>query len=179
MLSSLLISISGAFSTGKTTLVEALRQAIPDATFIADGGRVARSALASFDWARPDTRAFLYWYQLVREAQTTAPVILCDTSLIDVLAHHQLYGIGSPPDVALHDRRYDLALLCDAADVALVDDGLRDTDHGRRAALDLLIREHAQQLAKNIVEIGGDPSCRNARALDVIQAARNAATGRA
>lgn len=174
MLGGLLISISGAFSTGKTTLAEALLRAIPDSILILDGGRAARSAIADFDWARPDTRAFLYWYQLVREAQATAPVILCDTSLIDVLAHHRLYGIAPPLDVALHDRRYDLALLCNAVGVSLVDDGLRDTDHGRRAELDLLVRDHARQLARNRFEISGDPSWRLARAIDLVRTARNA-----
>ncbi|MEI6644146.1 MAG: ATP-binding protein [Novosphingobium sp.] len=174
----LLISVSGAFSTGKTTLVEALRQVIPDAVIIADGGRAARAAVRDFDWARADARSFLYWYQLVREAEVSAPVVLCDTGLIDVLAHHQLYGIELPPDVALHNRRYDLALLCNAVEVELVDDGLRDTDHGRRAELDLLIREHARQLARNSVEIGGDPSWRLAKALDLVRTAREAAGGR-
>lgn len=177
MSGSLLISVSGTFSAGKTTLTEALFEALPDAVVITDGGRAARSALGSFDWARPDARAFLYWYQLVREAQASAPVLLCDTSLIDVLAHHQLYGIALPPDVARHDRRYNLALLCNAMELPLVDDGLRDTSHSRRAELDNLIRDHARQHAECSVEISGNPSQRLERALDLIRTARNAVIG--
>lgn len=178
MLAQPLVSVSGAFCAGKTTLVSALRALRPEFAIVDEGATLSKSRVPEFDWEQPDTRAFLFWFQLVRErAEPVAPLVLCDTSRIDIMAHYALYGM-SPPEhwSRLMLRPYDLTLICPYDEVQLVGNGIRDTDAWRRVRLHDLVCSWATDMSRDIQVLSGSPDERVEQALVLIDRLVDAGT---
>lgn len=160
-----LVSVSGTFCSGKTTLVSMLAASDPGIVTLEEGATFAKSAYPPFDWEKPDARAFLFWFQVVRERQQAhAPVLVSDTSRIEIAAHYRLYGLPMPDWSALPVARYDLALVCDYGTVPLVDNGIRDLDPDRRARLHDLVLTEARRLSREVHILTGTAEERLAHA---------------
>ena len=143
------VVVTGAFSTGKTTLIEALDLALRTrqfrVTLVPD---VARSC--PFPLNQQQTDAASIWLtttQISRELSASAAspeIILCDRGIPDILAHQEDL-LSSGRGAGLEPMRPFLEKWCGTYDIVLataVDenlpplvDGLRVTDSGYRAHL--------------------------------------------
>jgi nicotinamide riboside kinase len=144
------VIVTGAFSTGKTTLVGSLADAlIGSGITVARLPDVARNCPVTLNSDQTDDASlWLLTTQISREIAAAfgmEQVLLCDRGVPDVLAHHLVVrerdGEGR---VALLDRfldiwleTYDLILLSRVDEsVPIMSDGLRDGDAAYRTMLD-------------------------------------------
>jgi len=144
------VIVTGAFSTGKTTLVGALAAALVGSGFtVARLADVARSCPVPLNSDQTDDASlWLLTTQVAREiAAALGPeqVLLCDRGVPDVLAHHlEVRDRDGASTVALLDRfldswleTYDVILFSRVDEsIPIVSDGLRVGDPTYRRMLD-------------------------------------------
>jgi nicotinamide riboside kinase len=144
------VIVTGAFSTGKTSLVESLADALIGLGLtVARVPDVARNCPVSLNANQTDDASlWLLTTQVSREiAAALGPeqVMLCDRGVPDVLAHHfEVLALNGGGRVRLLDRfldswlgTYDLILFSRVDEsVPIVRDGLRAEDAGYRTMLD-------------------------------------------
>lgn len=137
------VVISGAFSTGKTTLAAALtRQLGLEGRTVSDIGDVARdSPLPLHRDQTPHASAWLIGTQIARESEVSrqdVDLILCDRAVFDVLSHTLLIQPSSPAEEQLIARVWALGRAwADTYDLVLataIDEGLPPTADGLRVA---------------------------------------------
>jgi len=151
------IAISGAFSSGKTTLFNRLSPLFPDLHANAEIASAAKLAFPQLDWRRVDVRGYLRWAQIIaeRSCDTTGVAGLFDGSYTDVLVHEQVFGVDIVPlTPEWEPSRYALTLLCNPADAPLEDNGIRETDARLRLDIQarLIVEAHARSARVVLLE---------------------------
>lgn len=131
------IAIVGGESTGKSTLVTDLAQAL-DTEFAAE---FAREYLTPKDgqYTLPESLTIiegqLKWEDeaATRANDANKPLIICDTEAISTMLWAEWNFGESLPQVheLIKDRHYDLFVLCSPTDMAWDDDGLRKSPTSR------------------------------------------------
>jgi len=152
------VSISGAFSSGKTTLAETILSQRQNVGFVPEVATYARVTIPGFNWATSDGRAYMFWQQVVweTEALKSHKTVIVDTGIIEVIAHQIEFGLSVPNFWYRYaEGRYGLAFICDPSDVAIVDNGIRCTDPVLRHRLHLRIRDLVENFAKEVYVVSG------------------------
>lgn len=175
------ILVTGPFSTGKTTLVDALEPALRfRGLSVIRLEDAARSCPFPLNKAQTDEAStWLATTQVSRELSATAMapnIILCDRGVPDILAHQEELresGKGAlfesmRPFLEQWSKTYDtvLATLVDS-NISPIADGLRLADAEYRAKL----LEHSKAVLARFVEpvwLSNDPEERIVQALDAI-----------
>jgi nicotinamide riboside kinase len=175
------IAVLGAESTGKSTLVQALQQALAT-----EGRRVAHvgEVLREFCAARGRTPQRHEQTDIAAEqmrridvAARAHDVVIADTTAVQIAVYSELvFGDRSLYDDALRAQaRCRHTLLC-AVDLPWVADGLqRDGPHVREP-VDRLLRAALQRHGPGYAVVGGQGPARLAAALAALQPAASAAT---
>jgi NadR type nicotinamide-nucleotide adenylyltransferase len=131
------ICLTGAESTGKTTLARRLAEHF-DTEWIREYGRdyTVEKIMAGTGgvWETPDFVHIAHMQQHLEDeaARIAGPLLFCDTDALATSLWHERYlGFVDPEVHALADsRQYDLFVLC-GDEVAYEHDGVRDTEHQR------------------------------------------------
>jgi nicotinamide riboside kinase len=166
------IVVTGAYSTGKTTLVQDLAdtlarrgvglQVLPD---------ISRTCPMPLNTDQTDdTTLWLIGSQISAEvaaAASGADVVLCDRGIPDILSHH-LEVLGRRPERRVELLRafldewvstYDLLLLSRVDEtIPVVADGLRVTDPAYRSLLDLYAAQVVEGRAASVTLPFGEPA---------------------
>jgi nicotinamide riboside kinase len=170
------IAVLGAESTGKSTLVLALQQALAiEGRRVGDVGEVLREFCAAQGRTpRQHEQAGIAAEQTrrIETAAQTHDVVIADTTALQIAVYSELvFGDCSLYDTALRAQaRYRHTLLC-AVDLPWVADGLqRDGPHVREP-VDTLLRAALQRHGPGYAVVGGQGPARLATALAVLQPA--------
>jgi nicotinamide riboside kinase len=154
------ISVTGTFSSGKTTLSESLKRADVRINLLNELSAEAKSKIPEFDWSTTDGRGFLFWAQAMREVDhikaslNMGQIALIDGSIIDAVAYSRIYQVR-PPDVwKAYVNRYDFVLLCDPS-IPLVEDGIRIPDQSHRMKVHYEILRVLDEARVDRLEIAG------------------------
>ncbi len=176
------VIVTGAFSTGKTTLVAALEENLERAgvavTHLIDLAR--ECPLPLNEMQNDEASLWLLTTQISREieaSQRTEDVLLCDRGVPDIFAH-LLDHSGSHgadwletivPFVNKWITTYDVVLFSRVDEmIAIVPDGLRSEDAAYRTRLDKRAIE-ALSLRSNVIELDNAFKVRLAQALEAIK----------
>lgn len=173
------VSLSGSYSTGKTTLAKACLAPLrarygPDFSYIEE---VARTVIArGFGLDRAATiDSYVVYIQLQLEAEREAdtPHVLSDRSLIDLLAYIRYNDEASVPKyvtemleevVWLESRYFDV--YCHLPiEFPLQDDGVRTVDEQYRAAIDDTLVSVFERYGVTVRTVTGSPDERRATLL--------------
>lgn len=154
------ICISGAFSSGKTSMVQSIASIVPGSRIVKEYARSIKEAHPQIDWRDPVIRNHVLFAQIVLEAEAESEnpdIVLCDSGVIDCMAHS--VALGLPPHTYIaeryHTSRYDLVFCCDPTDVPLEDDGLRFTDRELRQRLDTAVQEICVEIGYEPIRLAG------------------------
>lgn len=144
------IVITGAPSSGKTTLVEALQR--EGYTVVPESAREVLSG-SGLDESGADVQTMIEALQMRKEASLASDQdCVLDRALPDSLAYRRLGGI---PELALRKavdaRRYGLVFLCQFGQH--IPDGLRKDDQVRAIELERLLRDVYHELGCPVVEL--------------------------
>lgn len=168
------VVIAGTFSSGKSTLVADLFQALrPKSLLLADECRPVLDAIPQIDWHVPDVRSYLLVRQVLVEAENrSSELTVIDGGVINVLGHDRAL-LSPAPDRSvllrsLGHERYDLVFLCDPADVAVEDDGQRYTDVDLRQEIHQHVLRVLEEEHYEYVILSGTPQNRLEVALRTI-----------
>jgi len=171
------LSISGTFSSGKTTVVNSIRASVPNAIILAEHAWNIKSLFPQIDWTSQIVRDYMLFSQLVREKEIVAlnVPIICDTGVLESIAHSLVFGLN--PRVELleelfHDP-YDLLFICDYKEVFLVDNNVRETNPELREKLHDAILRVARNLGYNPIFLTGDADERTHSVLDALDKFRS------
>jgi nicotinamide riboside kinase len=152
------VAISGAFSSGKTTLFNRLTLLFPQLVPHVELATMAKSLCPTIDWWRDDVRGYLRWAQILAERNIDAAggTGLFDGSYADAVAHERafnsmLQAVPSESD----PLPYDLTLVCDPADVAVEINGIRESDDELRTRIHKFILEEVDQRSHRVVTLSG------------------------
>ncbi len=154
------ICLNGAGSTGKTTLARRLADHY-ETDWVREYGRdytVEKVAAGTAGtWDTPDLVHIAHMQQVLEDEATrlAGPLLFCDTDALATQLWHERY-VGHPdPEIqALIDgRQYDLYVLC-GDEIALEDDGVRDTDE-LRGWMQQRFREELEKRPEPWIEAGG------------------------
>jgi nicotinamide riboside kinase len=168
------IAIVGAESTGKSTLAQALTQALAEAT----GLRCALVPEWLRQWCdregrtpRADEQAGIAAGQHARieAAAATHDIVVCDTTALMTAVYSRLiFGDRSlEPVAAMHHLRIPLTLLT-ALDLPWVPDGLQRDGPQVREPVDTLVRELLLAQGQRWSLVGGTGPARLQSALDAV-----------
>lgn len=134
------ISLTGTFSSGKTTLAKNLARTDHRINLLNELSAEAKGKIPEFDWSTESGRGFLFWAQAMREvdilhaARPEDSIVLLDGSLIDAVAYSRVYKITPPEIWRKYVRNYNLVMLCDSS-IPLIEDGIRIPDQAHRDAI--------------------------------------------
>lgn len=155
------IAVTGTYSSGKTTLANALRRTFDGlASLVQEQPRRVIRAAGNSLMRDADVRSYLVVSQLLRELELSQRYIqISDGSVISNLAHDRLL-LHPPPsrERLLHDfsfQHYDVAFVCDHSTVDLEIDGERFTDPTLRHALAREAPAIASSLAREVILLTG------------------------
>lgn len=166
------ISISGAFCSGKTTLLRGLRDRIPGAIVVDEIATISRELIPELDWRNTDVRGYLFWAQACaeREAEIRGGLTLFDGSLIDVLAYSGVFGVAEPASWrGINLLPYDLTFLCSTEGIDIEPNGIRETDALLRQRAHSAMLKEAPLLSHRVVALVGDDQHRVETALDILR----------
>lgn len=166
------IALSGAFSSGKTTLYNALRERFPQLQPHPELATAAKSVAPSLDWRRPDVRGYLRWAQILAERgrELDGGVGLFDGSVADLIAHERVFASALAPLTRDElPKPYELTLLCDPFSIPVEINGIRETDEQLRAQIHALVVEEVERSSLVVVELAGPLNDRIARAADAVR----------
>lgn len=175
------VSLSGTFSTGKTTLAESCHARLtaefgPDYTFVPE---VARTVIArGFGLDRAATiDSYVVYIQMQLEAERRADTahVMSDRSLLDLLAYIEFNDESRVPgyvadmlrEIAWLESRYFDVYCYLPIEFPMEADGVRTPDEGYRGAIDAALREVLDRYGVTVRTIGGSPPERTAQLLDL------------
>jgi nicotinamide riboside kinase len=168
------VAVVGTYSSGKTTLVEALMRHYGTLRLLPEHARRVIGVCGVETIRRIETRDYLLVANLLDEAEADRreePAI-SDSGLINNLAHEALFFDPAPDRTrTLSDfdhRPYDAVFLCDYADVELVDDGQRLPDPNLRLRLHGLVLNVLRSMNVVPVVLSGTPAVRLSHAIAAI-----------
>jgi predicted ATPase len=154
----MLVSISGAFSSGKTTLSTAMCASTPGATLLPELVWEVKNVFPDLDWSTQAVRDYFLISQMIREANTNpSSLVICDTGIIEVIAHSEHYGLAPRYELLelLRPRRYNAVFICDYNDTPIEINGVRETNPDLRIRLHKTIVEVAQGLGYQPIILRG------------------------
>jgi NadR type nicotinamide-nucleotide adenylyltransferase len=154
------VCLNGAGSTGKTTLARRLADYY-DTDWVREYGRdytVEKVAAGTAGaWSTADLIHIAHMQQVIEDEATrlAGPLLFCDTDALATQLWHERYVGHMDPEIqALVDaRRYDLYVLC-GDEIALEDDGVRDTDE-LRGWMQQRFREELDKRPEPWIEVRG------------------------
>jgi nicotinamide riboside kinase len=152
------IALSGAFSSGKTTLFKILIERFPQLRPYPEIASATKTLCPTLDWRRDDVRGYLRWAQIVAERQQeyAEGVGLFDGSFADLIAHERAFGSCLPAILPeLTPKRYDLTLLSDPIGIPVEINGIRETDENLRLHIHALVFEEVGRLSLRVAELQG------------------------
>lgn len=167
------IALSGAFSSGKTSLFRLLLDRFPQLFPFPELATAAKSACSTLDWWSADVRGYLRWAQIITERQheLAGGFALFDGSFADLIAHERAFGSQLPDIPAdLLPRRYELTLLCDPFSIPVELNGIRETDERLRREIHTLVVEEVEQRSLRVTELSGSLHDRFDRAVKDVEA---------
>jgi nicotinamide riboside kinase len=166
------IAISGAFSSGKTTLFRALIKSFPILAPYPEFASNAKSLCPTLNWRNDDVRGYLRWAQILaeRECECDAGCGLFDGSYVDLVAHEKAFRPNLPP-ISLENEpaRYRITFLCNPAGIPIESNGIRETDESLRSQIQEIVRKEARRMSEHVVELKGDHTSRLAIAIAEIE----------
>jgi predicted ATPase len=144
------IVITGAPSSGKSTLVEALQN--EGYTVVRESAREVLSG-AGLDESGADVQSLIEALQMRKEASLVPDQdCVLDRALPDSLAYRRLGGISEAAlREAVNPHRYGLVFLCQFGQH--IPDGLRKDDQARAVELETLLRNVYHELGCPVVEL--------------------------
>ena len=162
--------LTGTIHVGKTTLVEAVREAqLPGIIVIPE---VARELLSEFPELEmdPNLQDILFSEQVRREklAESTANIVICDRGSLDIIAHSKMFGHTVKPEWAEWIKTYDAIFLLNKEDVSFdgenraVSDSTRDWN-AFRDNLDTHIKSTLIEYGCHFELLSGNPESRFGR----------------
>lgn len=155
------ISISGTFSTGKTTLSNVIYSSVPGSILVAEHASALKVLFPQISWRSQIVRDYLLLSQLIREASAICKdgqnIVICDTGVLESIAHSYIFGVDAHLELLdeLNHKRYDSVFICDYRDVPIVDNGIRHTDPKLRIRLQSEIIQVAQILGYTPIILSG------------------------
>jgi nicotinamide riboside kinase len=175
------VSLSGSYSTGKTTLADACSDRLAarfggEFTYIHE---VARSVIADgflLDRAATiDSYVVYVGRQLAAERRAATRHVLCDRSLMDLLAYARFNDHSRVPayvatmleEIVWRECRYFDVFGFLPIEFPLEDDGVRTPDEEYRANIDRTLRQAFADFGVEPVEIRGSRAEREATLLDL------------
>lgn len=112
------ILITGPFQSGKTTLLDALKD-VDDIVIVEEAAREMLAGDCGLQ-ERPEFQQLLYTEQMRREEnaiQSSARYVLCDRGFLDIVVHCHYYGL-TPPEQAIElSRSYRRVYFCDPQEI--------------------------------------------------------------
>ncbi len=121
--------VTGAESTGTTTLTRALAQHY-DTVWVPEYGRfyTEGSGLLNHQWTTDEFLHIVEGQHLAEDflARKAGPVMFCDTDALSTKVWHERYTWKNDPIFDQHFRKYEHVFITDYMEVPLEDDGLRD-----------------------------------------------------
>lgn len=112
------ILITGPFQSGKTTLLNALKD-VDDVVVVEEAAREMLAGDCGLR-ERPEFQQLLYTEQMRREEkalQSSARYALCDRGFLDIVVHCRYYGLTPPEEAIELSRSYRRVYFCDPQDV--------------------------------------------------------------
>jgi nicotinamide riboside kinase len=171
------ISISGTFSSGKTTLSNELISRIPNSILIPEHAWNIKLLFPHIDWTNQIVRDYMLFSQLVREAniRNTENLIICDSGIIESLAHSLVFEVAPHFELIekLTHKKYDLVFICDHTTVPIVDNNVRETDPTLRTKLHQTIMNIAIHLGYNPVILKGDVEERTSSVMKFLKSTKS------
>ena len=167
------ISLSGCFSSGKTTMLGILSHHFPEIVMYAELATATKTTCPGLDWRSDDVRGYLRWAQVMveRQHEQAGGVGIFDGSYADLVAHERLFGSRfAPVPETAEPLPYALALVCDPDGVPLEINGIRETDSELRRDLHVLVREEVLRRSARVVDLRGTLEDRTATAIDAVEA---------
>lgn len=153
------IALSGAFSSGKTTLFRALTARFPQLQPFPEIATAAKSTCPSLDWWSEDVRGYLRWAQIISERghEQAGGFAIFDGSFADLIAHERAFGTRLPYiPTLLVPRPYALTLLCDPAGIPVERNGIRETEESLRQRIHSLVVEEVERQSLRVVHLQGN-----------------------
>ena len=169
--------VTGAESTGTTTLTRALAQHY-NTVWVPEYGRfyTEGSGLLNHEWTTDEFVHIVEGQHLAEDflARKAGPVMFCDTDALSTAVWHERYVWEPSPEVIALIRDYEHYFVTDWNEVKLEDDGLRDGNDGIRAwmqeRLIQTIDEHKDKFGYEKHVLLGGPRMRIAAATEVVDA---------
>ena len=177
------VIVTGAYSTGKSNLVDALAASMrQDGLSIIQIPDASRTCPLPLNQAQTEaTSLWLITTQVSREIEASSgpqSVMLCDRGVPDVLAHDEERSLGTKMTWLTHLREfserwietYDVILFSHVDKSILIEpDGLRSCDEAYRDRLDQCAAEVVAH-RPGVVNLAHDPQRRLRQARDAINA---------
>jgi predicted ATPase len=167
------ISISGTFSSGKTTLANELISRIPSSILIPEHARDIKLLYPQINWTDQIVRDYMLFSQLLRETSigNTRDLIICDSGIIESIAHSVVFEVNPRFELInqLTHQKYDIIFMCDYTTVPLVDDKVRETVPILRAKLHQTIMKVAIRLGYDPILLRGNVDERVSSVLKVLK----------
>ena len=163
--------VTGAESTGTTTLTKALAQHY-NTVWVPEYGRfyTEGSGLLNHKWTTDEFVHIVEGQHLAEDflARKAGPVMFCDTDALSTAVWHERYVWKPSPEVKALTRSYEHYFVTDWNEVKFEDDGLRDGNNGIRAWMqERLIQEIDEEHGYRTLLLGG-PKMRIAQAVDIV-----------
>jgi len=139
---------TGAFCSGKTTLVNQLHSKFNNSFLVEDNTREVLDLFGKVDWSIPELRDYIFISQIIEEEKASLlnqKPIFVHAGIISLIAHDRILLKSSPNRLELLEyfkhTKYDVIFLCDHQGVPMEDDGERYTNEKLRANLTTVVEE--------------------------------------
>lgn len=169
--------VTGAESTGTTTLTKALAQHY-NTVWVPEYGRfyTEGSGILNHEWTTDEFVHIVQGQHLAEDflARKAAPVMFCDTDALSTAVWHERYVWQPSPEVESMIRAYQHYFITDYAEVKFEDDGLRDGTYEIRKWMQHriidMIKKQPNQTIDHATLLYGGPRMRMAAAIDIVDA---------
>lgn len=169
--------VTGAESTGTTTLTRALAQHY-NTVWVPEYGRfyTEGSGLLGHQWTTDEFLHIVEGQHLAEDflARKAGPVMFCDTDALSTGVWHERYVWKRSPEVEALERPYEHYFVTDYMEVPFEDDGLRDGDNNIRQWMQSRLvhrinetHPHAGGIGRMHILLGG-PKMRMLHATDIV-----------
>ena len=171
------ICLSGSFSTGKTSLFGELASRLVSATLVHEHSWDVKQLFPLIAWDDQLTRDYMLMSQLFLEkkAEQSGRTIICDTGVIEALAHSKVFGLRMRRELVrrIRHKPYDHVFLSHYEGVPLVDNFVRETSADLRVQIHNAILHMSKELGYTPIVLKGTLAERVDRVFDHVGISRS------